>query len=65
MELSASSTAVLQEIPIPAFAVRSGIIFDANAAAQQQGVQNGSAIETILFTGAIEYSTFSTDQILV
>lgn len=63
MELSASSTAVLQEIPIPAFTVRSGIIFDANAAAQQQGVQNGSAIETILFTGAIEYSTFSSGRL--
>ena len=63
MELSASSTAVLQEIPIPAFAVRNGIIFDANAAAQQQGVQNGSAIETVLSTGAIEYSTFSSGRL--
>ena len=59
MELSPSSTALLQEIPIPAFAVRSGIIFDANAAARQQGVENGSAIEKILSTGATEYSTFS------
>lgn len=59
MELSASSTAVLQEIPIPAFTVRSGIVCDANAAARQQGIQNGNSIETLLSTGAVEYSSFS------
>lgn len=63
MELSASSTAVLQELPIPAFAVRSGVIFDANAAARQQGVQNGSAIETLLSTGVTEYAAFSSGRL--
>ena len=59
MELSASSTALLQEIPIPAFAVRSGIVFDANAAARQQGVENGSAIENLLgFWGMLLFDPF-------
>lgn len=63
MELSVSSTAVLQEIPIPAFTVRSGIICDANASARQQGIQNGSAIAPLLATGDVEYSTFSSGRL--
>ena len=59
MEISKSSTAVLQEIPIPAFAVSNGIIFDANAAARRQGVENGSAIENLLSTGVAEYRDFT------
>lgn len=63
MELSASSTALLQELPIPAFAVRDGVIFDANAAARQQGVQNGSSIEALLSTGVAEYAAFSNGRL--
>ena len=63
MEILESSTSVLQEIPISAFTVRGGIVCDANAAARQQGIQNGAAIETLLSTGAVEYGTFTSGRL--
>lgn len=63
MELSGSSTAVLHEIPIPAFIVREGIVTDANTAAQQQGVRIDQPIQKLLATGAEEYGTFSSGRL--